>query len=519
MTSSKRRHIGIIRAIGLLFLVIATLKCASADNAMIVLTPQPGLTPKINGPRIYGARPGRPFVYRIPCTGRRPLRFSVEHLPESLRVDEQSGIVSGTAPARRGEYAMVLHAANESGSTDRAFKLVVGDVLALTPPMGWNDWYTFYDHITADVIRASAEAMIASGMADFGYQFVDIDDCWMRKPGAKDPELAGPERDPAGSILPNGRFPDMKGLAEHIHSLGLRAGIYTSPGPRTCGGFAGSYNHEQADAQQFADWGFDLLKYDWCSYGEVVPHPRMDDYQRPYRQMGEILGKLDRDLVFNLCEYGLGDVWNWGAEVSGNLWRTTGDVGATKGDQLPGFYRVGFANAEHFAAAGPGHWNDPDYILIGYVGNAFDSNQAPALTALTPDEQYSYMSMWSLMAAPLFYSGDMRRLDAFTLNVLCNAEVIDIDQDVLGKQATIVRHTTDQFVLAKPLDEGDLAVGLFNLATTKSKISVKWDELGLKDRYRLRDVWRQKDIGEHTRQFSAAVTPHGVVLIRLTRVP
>jgi len=357
--------------------------------------------------------------------------------------------------------------------------------------------------------------MITSGMADFGYQYVDIDDCWMKKPGSEDPLLGGTQRGPAGAILPNGRFPDVNGLTAYIHERGLKAGIYTGPGPLTCGRFTASYGHEQVDAQQFADWGFDFLKYDLCSYGRAFPAKTLEDHQRPYRLMGGILSKLNRDVVFNLCQYGQGDVWNWAADVGGNLWRTTGDLGAVKGHQLPGFYKIGFANAEHFAAAGPGHWNDPDYILIGYVGNAFHDQDPPKLTPLTPDEQYSYMSMWSLMAAPLFYSGVMSHLDAFTLNVLCNSEVIDIDQDVLGKQAGIVRHTANEFVLAKPLEDGTLAVGLFNLTEKKEKLAVKWAELGLKGRLRVHDVWRQKDIRDAAEEFTTEVGPHGVTLIHL----
>ena len=240
-----------------------------------------------------------------------------------------------------------------------------------------------------------------------------------------------------------------------------------------CAGYATSWGHEQADASTFADWGFDFLKYDWCSYGKVAPHKTLEDYQRPYRLMGGILNKLDRDIVFNMCQYGMADVWNWGAEVGGNLWRTTGDLGLEKGTSIARVLpRSVSPTPQHFAAAGPGHWNDPDYILIGYVGNAFHDEDPPKPTPLTPNEQYSYMSMWSLMAAPLFYSGDMTHLDAFTLNVLCNSEVIDIDQDVLGKQAVIVQAHANEFVLSKPLEDGALAVGLFNLAETKEKLQL-----------------------------------------------
>jgi alpha-galactosidase len=480
-----------------------------------ILTPPPGPAAKINGPKIYGARPGHFFIYRIPCTGNRPVHFSADSLPRSLHLDQNTGVISGNAPARQGEYVITFRAANEQGKSERRFKLVVGDTLALTPPMGWNDWYTYYDRITEKVIREAADAMISSGMADFGYQYVDIDDCWMRKPGSKDPSLTGPERDASGAILPNRRFPDMNGLTAHIHSLGLKAGIYTSPGPMTCGQFMGSYQHEQQDANQFANWGFDFLKYDWCYYSKVAPHPTLEEYQRPYKLMGGILKKLDRDVMLNLCQYGMGNVWEWGADTGGQLWRTTGDLGAEKSRKLPGFYYIALANAEHFANAGPGHWNDPDYILIGYVGNAFRDTDPPTATELTPDEQYTYMSMWSLMASPLFYSGVMTRLDPFTLNVLCNSEVIDIDQDVLGKQGRIVRQTNQEFVLAKPLQDGALAVGLFNLSTTKQKMTVTWQELGLNGRCRVRDVWRQKDMGDQAAQYSTEINPHGVAFVRL----
>jgi alpha-galactosidase len=518
LKSGMWNHTWIIGTIIPLFFAATMLGQAGADKAArLILTPQPGSAPKINGPKVYGARPGHPFLYRIPCTGVRPIRFSAEGLPPSLHLDDSTGIISGDVPERRGEYAITLHASNPKGSRSRPFKLVVGDALALTPPMGWNDWYTYYDRITEKVIREAADAMMASGMADFGYAYVDIDGCWTMKPGSTDPALSGTPRDASGMLRPNLRFSNMKALTDYIHAKGLKAGIYSSPGPVDCAGYATSWGHEEADAETFAHWGFDFLKYDWCSYGEVAPHKTLEDFQRPYRLMGGILTKLNRDVVFNMCQYGMGDVWNWGADVSGHLWRTTGDLGATKGKQLPGFYQIGFANAEHFAAAGPGHWNDPDYILIGYVGNAFHDQDAPTLTPLTPHEQYSYMSMWSLMAAPLFYSGVMSHLDAFTLNVLCNSEVIDIDQDALGKQAGIVRRNANEFVLSKPLEDGALAVGLFNLATTPAKLTVKWDELGLKGRFRIRDVWRQKDIGDAAEEFSTEVGPHGVALIHLAR--
>ncbi len=482
-----------------------------------ILTPKPGPEPRINGPKVYGARPGRPFLYRIPCTGDRPIRFSAKGLPASLKLDPATGIISGAAPQKTGEYVVSLAARNRRGSATRVFKIIAGDGLALTPPMGWNDWYTHYERITDKDMRAAAGVMIASGMADAGYQYVNIDDCWMVKPGSDDPMAGGDPRDERGAIRPNRRFPDMKALTDYIHSKGLKAGLYTSPGPLTCAKFTGSHGHEEIDARTFAAWGFDFLKYDWCSYGRVPGVGKtIDDYMKPYSLMGGILRGLDRDIVLNLCQYGMGDVWKWGADVGGHCWRTTGDLGLERDARLPGFYSIGFKNAQAWEYAGPGRWNDPDYLLIGWVGNAHSITDPPRPTRLTPNEQYSYMSMWALMAAPLFYSGDMSRLDEFTLNVLCNPEVIDIDQDPLGRQARIVRHTDDEFVLAKPMEDGSLALGLFNLGETDRAITATWAELGLSGKRGVRDAWRRKDTGAADGSYTASVGRHGVMLVRLT---
>jgi alpha-galactosidase len=483
-------------------------------ESRVLLTPKPGQEPRINGPKVYGCRPGRPFIYRIPCTGQRPLMFSADKLPRSLKLDRTTGIITGISPRRQGRYNITLKARNAYGSTRRAFTVVVGDALALTPPMGWNSWYIHYDRVTDKLMRAAADAMIESGMADFGYQFVNIDDCWMVKPGAEDPMIGGEPRDAAGAIRSNARFADMKALTDYIHDKGLKAGLYTSPGPLTCQGYAGSYEHEQIDAEKFAEWGFDFLKYDWCSYSRVATGQDPERAQLPYRKMGAILPRLERDIIFNLCQYGMADVWNWGGQVGGHCWRTTGDLGLEKGADLPGFYRIGIANAQHWQYAGPGRWNDPDYILIGWVGDAHKQAEGTP-TTLTPNEQYSYMSLWSLMAAPLIFSGDMEKLDEFTLNVLCNAEVIEVDQDSLGRQGRIIRQNEQHFIMAKDMEDGSKAVGLFNTDQIGSAVTVAWEELGIKGPCRMRDLWRQKDLGIFESQYQAVVPRHGVALVRL----
>ena len=475
----------------------------------IVLTPKPGPQPKINGPKVYGARPGRPFIYRIPCTGTRPIQFAAANLPQGLELDAATGIITGRVPKERGETVVTIEARNEHGSDLRTFKLVVGDMLALTPPMGWNSWYIHYTHVTEEHMRNAADVMISSGMADHGYQYVNIDDCWMKKKGDE------PYRDSQGAILPNAKFPNITGMVDYIHGKGLKAGLYTGPGPWTCAGYVASYEHEQADAEKFAEWGFDFLKYDWCSYSQVAGGKDLEHLQRPYKKMGDILKELPRDIVYNLCQYGMGDVWTWGAEVGGHCWRTTGDLGLEQGALLPGFYNIGLSNARHYEYAGPGRWNDPDYILIGWVGNAHNVNEPGQPTKLTPNEQYSYMSMWCLMAAPLFFSGDMAKLDDFTVNVLCNPEVIDVDQDPLGKQAKPLVQNDETLILAKPLEDGSLAVGLFNLAEAQREIAVDWSLLGIQGPRQARDLWRQKDLGRSTDRFTTSVPRHGVALIRL----
>lgn len=481
---------------------------AAPQEEKAILTPRPGPEPRINGPKVFGARPGRPFVYRIPCTGTRPITFAAENLPGGLTLDRRTGIITGDVPERRGEYAITFKASSGYGRAQRDFKIVVGDTLALTPPMGWNSWYIHYNRVTEQHMRRAADVMIDSGMADFGYMYVNIDDCWMKKKGDE------PYRDADGAVLSNAKFPDIQGMVDHIHSKGLRAGLYISPGPWTCAGYVGSYQHEEIDAKRFASWGFDFLKYDWCSYGRVATGEGRERLMKPYRQMGSILAKLDRDIVLNLCQYGMGQVWEWGGEVGGNCWRTTGDLGLARGSALPGFFGIGLSNARHHEYAKPGEWNDPDYILIGWVGNARGMGEGEP-TSLTASEQYSYMSMWCLMAAPLIFSGDMAKLDDFTLNVLCNAEVIEIDQDPLGKQATIVRQSDEELVLAKPLEDGSLAVGLFNLGEFPRTLSVTWDELDIEGRRVVRDLWRQKDEGEVEGKFTRKVSRHGVALVRM----
>ncbi len=477
-----------------------------------ILTPPPSPAPKINSPRITAVRPGSPFLFRIPCTGERPIQFHLEGLPDGLTVNSE-GIISGTITNRNpNTYIVQITATNQHGKDQNTLKIVVGDTLALTPPMGWNHWYTHYDRITADIMKQSADLMVSTGMADVGYQYVSIDDCWANTEKHNDPMRVGPERDENGNILPNKYFPNMKELTDYIHAKGLKAGIYTSPGPKTCANYTGSYGYEEKDAKKFAEWGFDFLKYDWCSYSKILKPDKLENLKKPYQVMGDILKRLDRDIVYNLCQYGMGEVWKWGKEVGGNCWRTAGDLGL----ELLQYHEVARRNAEHWEYAGPGAWNDPDYILIGYSGDAHVMGE-PKPCPLTPSEQYSYMSLWCLMASPLFYSGDMTRLDEFTLNILCNPEVIEIDQDSAGIQGRpiIINKEQNYEVWMKPLQDGSIAVGIFNLDEIEQTITIYWKDLGLSATQKVRDLWRQKDLGTHTESFTTTIPRHGVSLLKV----
>jgi alpha-galactosidase len=499
--------------LGFFFLVLT-----GGLSAQPLRTPAPPKAPRIHGPRINGGRADRPFLYRIPCTGERPIFFTVENLPASLHLESSTGILQGRTPAKEGEYPMILKTANRWGSDQRKFKILVGNTIALTPPMGWSSWYAWSDRISDPLIRKTATAMIDSGVADYGYQYIGIDDCWMYQVEGKDPLRNGKPRSPEGIILPNKLFPDMKSLVDYIHSLGLKAGIYTSPGPYTCQVYTGSYRHEEDDARQFAAWGFDLLKYDWCSYSGVAEGPGRESVQAPFRKMGIILRNLDRDILFNICQYGKEEVWKWGADVGGQTWRTTGDLSLESGDRLPAFYGVARRNMQLSEFAGPGRWNDPDYLMFGYMADSNDS-EAPAKKAiLTPEEQYSYMSLWSLMAAPLFFSGDLIRLDPFTRNVLCNSEIIEVNQDPLGRQARLVYENEKEWILLKTMENGSYVLGMFNLSSKSRRISVAWKDLGLSERQKVRDLWFQKELGSYGKTFSTILAAHDVRVLHLQSV-
>jgi alpha-galactosidase len=367
--------------------------------------------------------------------------------------------------------------------------------LAATPPMGWNSWNLFAGKVTDKDVRATADAMVSSGMKDAGYLYVNIDDTWQG------------ERDAQGNIQANSKFPDMKALADYVHSKGLKIGIYSSPGSKTCAKYEGSYGHEAQDAKTYAAWGIDYLKYDLCSFRQNMLAEAPNDPQKAnqmmkdaYKKMQQALLATGRPIVYSFCQYGWDAVWEWGPSLGANLWRTTGDINATY-DRMT---LIGFSQAGLSKYAGPGHWNDPDMLE---VGNG----------KLKPDENRTHMSLWVLLAAPLLAGNDLSQMPPETLAILTNREVIAIDQDPLGKQGDRVSEVGPLEIWAKPLKGGDEAVGLFNRNESTLPITVKLSDVGFAGGAKARDIWQAKDLGKIQGSYTANVPGHGVVLLRLSK--
>ncbi len=466
-----------------------------APPALALATTPAAAAPALHGPRVTGATPGRPFLFRVPATGAPPLGFSAHGLPAGLQLDASTGIIRG-ALERAGSHRVLLSVRNGAGHAQRELRIEAGaDALARTPPMGWNSWNAWGPAVDQDKVLAAAELLERSGLAGHGYQYVVIDDAWMG------------QRDAHGHLQPNEKFPDLRALADAVHARGLKLGIYSSPGPRTCEDFTASYGHEAQDAATFAGWGVDFLKYDWCSYEEIAKDHSLPELQKPYVVMRDALRLVDRDIVYSLCQYGFGDVWTWGADVGGNLWRSSGDLL----DQWANLESVGFRQSGRERWTRPGHWNDTDMLVVGTLG------WGPSLrpTRLTPNEQMLHVALWSLQAAPLFIGADLSKLDPLTISLLTNDDVLDVDQDPLGKAAHRIWQDGRLEVWARPLADGTVAVGLFNRGLAANKITVPWTLIGRTGAQPVRDLWQRRDLGASRDAFSATVPRHGVVLIKV----
>jgi alpha-galactosidase len=545
------------------------------DYTSAIRTPPPPPTPRINGPRIYGERPGHPFFYHLPVSGERPITVTAEGLPAGLTLDPATGNITGVI-SQPGQTDVKFTAVNAAGKESATLRIVCGPTVCLTPPLGWNSWNAFHRNIDEGKIKGAADAMVATGLIDHGWTYINMDDRWEGK------------RDANGNIQGGPNFPDMKGLADYIHAKGLKVGLYSSPGPTTCAGAAASYQHEDQDAATYASWDMDYLKYDWCSYGgiadklraqkyrDILPPdqatqlsaltaesavlnarrhnyalstlPQTDDYQQaeaksatlttpqiiarqkevqtavnaliaeakklapdksaavelellqePYAKMRASLDKVNRDIVFSFCQYGRGQVWEWGAATGGNLWRTTGDIGANwKSVESHGFGQNG-----HEKWAGPGHWNDPDMLEIGNG-------------KLTPDENYTHMTLWCMLDAPLLIGCDMPKMTPFTISLFTNDEVLAVNQDSLGKQGWRAKQDGSTEVWMKPLADGSLAVAFFNRGEAPANVSVQWSDLKLSGPQAVRDLWRQKGVGNQASGYSVNVASHGAELFKVT---
>ncbi len=484
----------------------APLPLDSMTRQLGILTPPAGPSPRINAPARYGARPGRQIFFRLPVVGEGPVTISATPL-WGLSFDPAKRMVTGSID-KPGEYPITFTAKNAHGEAAKTVVFVIGEKLCLTPPMGFSTWNAFAGKVTDEKVRIAADKMVELGLIEHGYAYCNIDDYWQNNPkkAATDPTLAGPERNPDGTINPNVRFPDMKGLADYIHSKGLKAGLYSSPGPYTCGGCTGSWLHELQDAKTYAEWGYDYLKYDMCSYFGVMTGEGRERDTRPYLLMGRFLRMQPRDIVYSLCQYGREDVETWGELTGGQLWRTTGDIFDRWGS-VRGGYR---AQARRWMYSRPGAWNDADMLVLGRT--TWSNGR------LTHNECYTHMSMWSMCAAPLMIGCDLASIDDFTLSLLTNDEVLAIDQDELGAAAACVLEdkAKDTEVWARPLADGTMAFALVNADDLEQVVTVPFAKLGMRGAWKVRDLWRQSDVGEVADAYAVSVPGHATHLVKLT---
>jgi alpha-galactosidase len=498
------------------FVVFCCGAFAAAAQPGQILTPAAPARPRINGPTVFGVRPGSPVLYTIPAAGQRPIEFSVDGLPDGATVDAATGQIRGTIKAA-GVYKLVLRARNAQGSAQKAFRVIVGENICLTPPLGWNSWNCWAEAVDQNKVLRSARAMVKSGLLDHGWTYVNIDDTWQ-----------GPRGGSFNGIQPNKKFPDMKGLCDDIHAMGLKPGIYSTPWitsyAKYTGGSSdnrnGAWNQQQAsdkywrhgkhafaanDARQWAAWGFDYLKYDWSP--NDVPH--VEEMSKALRQSG-------RDIVYSLSNSApFAEAAAW-ARLA-NCWRTTGDIWDywehSDNDWRYAVSEIAFTQDRWAPYAGPGHWNDPDMLVVGYVG------WGPSLhsTKLSPDEQYSHISMWCLLSAPLLIGCDMDRLDPFTLNLLTNDEVLALVQDSLGMQAKHVAAVGSLDVFLKELEDGSKALGFFNRGDKVRTFTFnKLSRVGITKPQHVRDLWQQKDLPDANGKVDVTVNPHGVVILKFT---
>lgn len=486
-----------------------------------ILTPPTAKFPKINSAKVFGATPNNPFLYTIAATGERPMSFAATGLPQGLLLDNKTGIITGKV-AQRGTYLVTLKAKNALGEASKELKIKIGDTIALTPPIGWNGWNSWARNIDQEKVIASADAMVKMGLNQHGWTYINIDDAWQGKRGGK-----------FHAIQPNAKFPKFTEMVDYIHSLGLKVGVYSTPMITSYAGYiggssdfengqitdsivankrsfryVGKYRFEANDAKQFAEWGIDYLKYDWR-----IEVPSAERMSVALKQSG-------RDILYSISNSApFAHVKDWVRLT--NSYRTGPDIR----DSWNSLFVSAFTLDKWAPYGGPGHWNDPDMMIVGNVTTGTQLHP----TRLTPDEQYSHVSLFSLLATPLLIGCPIEQLDAFTLNLLTNDEVIEIDQDPLGKSARLVWNKEGIQIWLRPLEDGSYAVGLFNVGDfgktpesyfrwgdeTSKSFTFDFAKVGLKGKFKLRDVWRQKDLGISNGSFVTNIPHHGVVMLRM----
>jgi alpha-galactosidase len=509
-----RRHILILPALAWIFSGLCSAyslaqNAADATSVPEIRTPPPPPTPRINGPAIFGVRPQHPFFYHIPASGDRPMEFGADDLPVGLTLEAQTGDITGMLQ-RAGTYKVRFHAKNRLGRDNKPFEIVVGETICLTPAMGWNSWNHYGGRITQDIVLQNAKAMAASGLINHGWTYINIDDTWQGRRGGKFHALQG-----------NEKFPDLGALCAQIHALGLKFGIYSTPWETSYAGFPGGssenpeglwtkpvgktvknknilpcaiarYHFCTNDADQWAAWGVDYLKYDW----NPIQLPET-------REMYDALRQSGRDLIFSLSN-NMNITNGPTCGKIANSWRTTGDIKSNWNSMS----QRGFGQDRWRPYSAPGHWNDPDMLEI-----ATRERDQPGLT---PDEEYTHMTLWCLLAAPLLLANDLSAMDAFTLNLLENDEVLAINQDALGDKAVCVLTDGHARVYARTTADGAKAVGLFNIGSNAAVVvTVNWPDLKLSGTHKVWDLWRQKDLGKFKRSFGMRVAPHSAELVKV----
>lgn len=455
--------------------------------------------PRIHGPARIGVRPGTELIQRISATGERPLAVTVAGLPDGLSVDE-TGTLRGTAPVASSVFHLAVRVTNRLGTAAGEIELVVGDTLALTPPMGWNSWNVHATTVDADVVVRAAKSLVETGMADMGYGYVNIDDCWHAAARLSD---GTPASDPR-------KFPDgVRGVAEEVHALGLKLGIYSDAAHLTCAGCFGGYGYEDIDALTYASWGVDLLKYDYC----YAPRGA-DEARRRYRMMAEALERSGRSIAFSVCEWGFRRPWDWASGLGASMWRTTPDIFDNFGWTPFGIRFIARRNLRLADHAGPGHWNDPDMLVIGNRGKGLATgvvrlpNQLRRPLAgrrvwtfggLNDTQAHSHMSLWAMMAAPLLASHDLSNSSEFDLALLTNPEILAIDQDPLGAQGRLVPSQTGVWQIVKPLADGGFAVSVTNVTRLRQRVDIGIEQLAASPSdLTVMDAWTFESLGSRS---------------------